>query len=91
MFKNHRLNWLEQIAEAVFTSALARIDTGKSDVYASYLLIQMLTPPSKLEKPTTPNPVYVFLGAGVATSISLFAMLILWIRKPWLRKILLNG
>jgi len=79
-----------QIAEAVFTSALARIDTGKTDVYASYPLIQMLSSPSVPEKPTTPNPLYVFLGAGVATSISLFGMLILWTRKPWLRKILLN-
>jgi len=79
-----------QIAEAVFTSALARIDTGKSDVYASYPLIQMLTPPSAPIKPTTPNPMFVFLGAGIATSISLFGILILWTRKPWLRKILLS-
>ncbi|NOQ76467.1 MAG: hypothetical protein GQ475_01475, partial [Methylococcaceae bacterium] len=79
-----------QIAEAVFTSALARIDTGKTDVYASYPLIQMLTPPSTPNKPTTPNPLFVYLGAGTATSISLFGMLILWTRKPWLRKILLS-
>jgi len=79
-----------QIAEAVFTSALARIDTGKTDIYASYPLIQMLTPPSVPKKPTTPNPLFVFIGAGLATSISLFGMLILWTRKPWLRKILLN-
>lgn len=79
-----------QIAEAVFSSALARIDTGKSDVYASYPLIQILTAPSLPEKPTTPNPLYVFLGAGTATSISLFGILILWTRKPWLRKILLS-
>jgi len=79
-----------QIAEAVFTSALARIDTGKTDVYASYPLIQMLTPPSTPNKPTTPNPLFVYLGGGVATLISLFGMLILWTRKPWLRKILLS-
>ncbi|MEM7018790.1 MAG: hypothetical protein AAF512_15795, partial [Pseudomonadota bacterium] len=35
-----------QIAEAVFTSAIARIDTGKSDLYASYPLLQMLEEPS---------------------------------------------
>ncbi|MCK5666437.1 MAG: hypothetical protein KAI17_23260 [Thiotrichaceae bacterium] len=79
-----------QIAEAVFSSALARIDTGKSDVYASYPLIQMLTSPSLPKKPTTPNPLYVFMGAGAATSISLFGILILWTRKPWLHKILLS-
>jgi len=84
------LNRDHQIAEAVFTSALARIDTGKSDVYASYPLVQILTPPSAPKKPTTPNPLFVFLGAGGATSISLFGILILWTRKPWLRKILLN-
>lgn len=79
-----------QIAEAVFTSVLARIDTGRTDVYASYPLVQILTPPSLPTKPTTPNPLFVFLGAGLATSFSLFGMLILWTRKPWLRKILLS-
>ncbi len=84
------LNRNHQIAEAVFSSALARIDTGKSDIYASYPLIQMLTEPSVPQKPTTPNPLYVYLGAGIATFLNLFAILILWIRKPWLHKTLLN-
>jgi len=79
-----------QISEAVFTSALARIDTGKSDIYASYPLIQILSQPNVPDKPTTPNPLYVFLGTGIATLLSLFALLILWTRKPWLRKILLS-
>lgn len=80
-----------QIAEAVFTAALARIDTGKTDVYASYPLIQLLNPPNAPIKPTSPNRLFVFLGAGVATLICMFGMLVLWTRKPWLQKILLNG
>lgn len=80
-----------QIAEAVFTSALARIDTGKSDIYASYPLIQMLTPPNAPGTPTSPNRLFVFIGAGAATVISLFGMGILWTRKNLLRKILLNA
>jgi uncharacterized protein involved in exopolysaccharide biosynthesis len=80
-----------QIAEAVFTAALARIDTGKTDVYASYPLIQLLNPPNAPIKPTSPNRLFVFLGAGAATLICMFGMLVLWTRKPWLQKILLNG
>lgn len=34
-----------QIAEAIFSSALARLDSGKFDIYATYPLTQLLTQP----------------------------------------------
>ena len=34
------------LAEAIFTSAAARIEAGKADVFASYPVIQVLTTPS---------------------------------------------
>lgn len=34
-----------QIAEAIFSSALARLDSGKLDIYATYPLTQLLTEP----------------------------------------------
>jgi uncharacterized protein involved in exopolysaccharide biosynthesis len=34
------------LAEAIFTSAAARIEAGKADVFASYPVVQVLTTPS---------------------------------------------
>lgn len=79
-----------QIAEAVFTSALARIDTGKSDLYVSYPLLQMLAEPSLPEKPSSPRTVLVLAGMFVGTLFTVCGLALLWFRKPWLRKLLLD-
>lgn len=79
-----------QIAEAVFTSALARIDTGKSDIYASYPLLQMLSEPTLPERASSPHTQFILAGTAAATLFTLIALVLLWIRKPFLHKILLN-
>lgn len=79
-----------QIAEAVFTSALARIDTGKSDLYVSYPLLQMLSEPTLPVKPSSPHTLFVLAGMIVATLFTCIGLALLWIRKPLLNKILLN-
>ncbi len=80
--RNHK------IAEAVFSSALARIDTSLQDIYASYPLLQVLSAPSLPETPTSPKPLYAMAGATTGTLLILFSMLMSWIRLPLLRKIL---
>lgn len=79
-----------QIAEAVFTSALARIDTGKSDLYVSYPLLQMLSEPTLPVKPSSPHTLFVLAGMIFATLLTCTGLMLLWIRKPLLHKILLN-
>lgn len=79
-----------QIAEAVFTSALARIDTGKSDLYVSYPLLQMLSEPTLPVKPSSPHTLFVLAGMIVATLFTCIGLTLLWLRKPLLHKILLN-
>ena len=80
--RNHK------IAEAVFSSALARIDTSLQDIYASYPLLQVLSAPSLPESPASPKPLYAIAGATTGTLLILFSMLMSWIRLPLLRKIL---
>jgi uncharacterized protein involved in exopolysaccharide biosynthesis len=80
--RNHK------IAEAVFSSALARIDTSLQDIYASYPLLQVLSAPSLAETPTSPKPLYAVAGATTGTLLILFSMLMSWIRLPLIRKIL---
>ena len=50
-----------KVAEAVFASALARINTAKSDVFASYPMVQVVSAPSIDYAPTSPN---IFSNTG---------------------------
>ena len=43
------------VAEAVFASAIARSQSSKADIYASYPLVQVLENPSLPDRPTSPN------------------------------------
>lgn len=77
-----------QVAEAVFASAMARAETTKSDVYASYPLVQVLEDASLPHTPSSPNRM-VAIAAGIGASMMLMIALILaWIRRPIIAKIL---
>ncbi len=80
-----------QVAEAVFSSALARTDTSKSDYFASYPMVQTLEAPSVPLKPSAPLPMLAIAG-GFAASLLIIASLVLtWLRTALLQKILKNG
>jgi uncharacterized protein involved in exopolysaccharide biosynthesis len=51
------------MAEAIFTSAAARLEASKADIFASYPVLQMLTTPSYPTKQTSPKKVIAFIGA----------------------------
>lgn len=80
-----------QVAEAVFSSALARVDTGKSDIYVSYPLVQSLDAPTLPDKPTSPNTLLVIAGALAGSLFVMTGLALMWIRKPFLRRILKNA
>ncbi|MFT7369521.1 MAG: hypothetical protein ACI94O_000832 [Octadecabacter sp.] len=68
------------VAEAVFASAIARAQSSKSDVYASYPLVQVLENPSLPDKPSSPNQKIVILAGIVASLMLLSSLVIGWIR-----------
>lgn len=76
-----------RIAEAVFSSALARVDTNKQDPFASYPLVQMLEEPSLPVEPSGPSLVLALIAATVATIFLLIGLALLWLRQPIIRKI----
>lgn len=82
LIRNH------QVAEAIFTSALARTDTSKSDVFVSYPLVQILDTPSLASAPSSPNKLFAILGAFVSSTFTLIGLSLLWIRRPFVQKIL---
>jgi uncharacterized protein involved in exopolysaccharide biosynthesis len=77
-----------RVAEAVFSSALARVDTNKSDPFASYPLVQILEAPSLPSTKASPKPVFAIAGAFAASFLLLTGFMLLWLRQPIIRKIL---
>lgn len=77
-----------RVAEAVFSSALARLDTNKSDPFASYPLVQTLEAPSLPRERSSPSPIIAIAGALGASLFTLFGFLLLWLRQPIIRKLL---
>lgn len=77
-----------RVAEAVFSSALARLDTNKSDPFASYPLVQTLEAPSLPRSKSAPSPLLVIAGALGATIFIVIGFMLLWLRQPIIRKLL---
>ncbi|MEM6496173.1 MAG: hypothetical protein AAF709_05550, partial [Pseudomonadota bacterium] len=80
-----------QIANAVFSSAVARIDTTTSDIYASYPLLQVLDPPTLPDSPSSPNILIAVLaavgGSGLAIAGWFFAWLHQWFASVHLGRV----
>jgi uncharacterized protein involved in exopolysaccharide biosynthesis len=82
------LNRDYKLAEAVFTSALGRITTSKSDIFASYPMAQVVEAATIPAMPSSPNKAILF-GASTAASVFLvFACLLGWMRRPLIDKLL---
>ena len=79
-----------ELATAVFTSALAKLDIGKADIYSAYPLIQLLAPPSLPERPNKLSTILALLGGIISSIFCLAGLSILWVRKPILQKILMT-
>lgn len=82
------LNRALQVAEAVFRSAIARIDTTKSDLYASYPLVQTVEPPDASHRPASPITALAIIGAGGATVMYILGLILLCLRLPILNAVL---
>lgn len=77
-----------QVAETVFASALARIDTNRTDVFASYPLTQTVEAPSRPKSPATPSKKFIALGTIAGMLFYAIGLALLWIRLPIIRALL---
>lgn len=80
-----------RVAEAVLSSALARLDTNKQDPFVSYPLVQTLAPPALPREPAGPSWVIALAGALGASLLVLIAFGMMWLRQPILDRILRNA
>ncbi len=80
-----------RIAEAVFSSALARLDTNKQDPFASYPLVQTLETPSIPRKPSSPSALAAVVTALAASLFLVIGFGLIWLRQSIIRKVLPNA
>ncbi|QOL81296.1 GumC domain-containing protein [Pseudooceanicola spongiae] len=79
------------VSEAVFASAMAKSQTSKTDLYASYPLVQVLEDPSLPSEPSSPRR-KLAIAAGIAATFFLFVGLMLgWLRRPLIGTLLHEG
>ncbi|SHE94256.1 Uncharacterized protein involved in exopolysaccharide biosynthesis [Loktanella atrilutea] len=76
------------VAEAVFASAIARAQSSKSDVYASYPLVQVLENPSLADRPSSPNRKLAIAAGIAATLMMLMALAMGWVRLALISRLL---
>lgn len=74
------------VAEAVFTSASARLDTSKTDHYSSYPLVQVLAQPDLPYDRTQPRLSYAIAAGLVGTFFVLLAWGAAWVRSLFNRR-----
>ena len=77
----------EQIAEAVLSSTLAKLDLTQADLFAAFPLVQIAVEPSLDDQPTSPNRSLVLAGCALGSTFITIGLWVLWIRKPWIRRI----
>ncbi|MCO4798185.1 MAG: hypothetical protein KC484_03150 [Colwelliaceae bacterium] len=79
------------MAEAIFTSAAARLEASKADVFASYPVLQMLTTPSYPVTQSSPKSIIAVI-AGIAGFIFItFGLFILKQRRNLIQILLKKG
>ena len=83
-----RLEREHQLSEAVFTSAAAKLQANKADVFASYPVVQMLTPPSLVSTAITPVPLLAAVVAMIAAFLITLGLLIVCQRKYLITQLL---
>jgi uncharacterized protein involved in exopolysaccharide biosynthesis len=76
------------VSEAVFTSAIARSQSTKSDIYASYPLVQVLENPSLPDAPSSPKRKLALAAGGGATLMLLIGMMLGWVRRALIARVL---
>ncbi|MBO9466433.1 hypothetical protein J7443_14410 [Tropicibacter sp. R15_0] len=77
-----------EVAEAVFASAIARSQSSKTDIYASYPLVQVLEDPSLPDRPTSPKSKLIIAAAIAASLMLIIAAMLGWSRDRVIAKLL---
>ena len=84
------LNRDYQVAEAVFVSALTKLDGHRSDVFSVYPMVQLLSPPSAVSRSVSPIPILGIAAGMAGTMVLLITLFVIANREKWVRALLKN-
>jgi uncharacterized protein involved in exopolysaccharide biosynthesis len=82
--EDHRKDLL--VAEAVLTTAMARLNTSKSDIFGSYPLLQVLSAPSLPTRVASNVPLLAFAGGLAGTLLVSLGWFLAWLRHGYVRR-----
>ncbi|WP_421857939.1 GumC family protein [Oricola sp.] len=82
-----KLNRDYKVAEAVFTTALARLNASKTDLFASYPMVQIAEPPNLPRGPSSPNRILAIAAGIVATVFLIIGLMLGWLRRPLIDRV----
>ena len=68
------------VADAVLSSAMARLDSSKSDIYGSYPIVQVVAQPDINEAASQPRPLYAAIGGFSGTLFACLAWMLAWLQ-----------
>lgn len=74
------------LAEAVYSSAVARVDTSKSELYGAYPIIQVLAPPTLPDSPEQPKLTYALAAGVIGTVFSALTWGLSWLHAVQMRR-----
>lgn len=80
-----------RVAETVLASAVARSQSSKTDLYASYPLVQVLQAPNLPDGPSSPRTGLALAAGGAATMMVLTGLALAWIRRALILRLLAAG
>ncbi len=83
-----RLEREHTLAEAVFTSAAAKLEASKANVFASYPIAQMLSVPTLPDAPKSPNTKLAIVAGILGMIFVTFGLITLWQREYLIRLLL---
>lgn len=76
------------VAEAVFASAIARTQTNKADLFASYPMVQVLEDPALPTDPTSPRRKLAVAAGAAATIFLLMGLSLGWMRRSLIDRLI---
>lgn len=76
------------VADAVLSSAIARLDSSKSDIFGSYPIVQVVATPDIAETASQPRPLYAALGGISGSVFACLAWILAWLQSyhRWKRR-----
>lgn len=84
-----RLEREHALAEAVFTSAAAKLEASQADIFVSYPIIQLLSVPSLSTQAKSPSKTIAVGIAALGFLLVTFGLAALW-HRDYLIKVLLK-